>query len=225
MPIKKEDQWTIEKIQVSVTQFIKANDKEPTAKDFKSSNNLPTARQIQRRFGGLKEIRHQLGLSIKDHTTGLTRSIKAKQCLHTSRLQEADLFNQLYKKYHNTSGTGFYVTRQFAYQQFDEKLLTYHNITTDICIDDRVKKHHILIDLFNPQDIESAQGCVRVKKNKIKEHPVSLFNSTHEVLFLCMNPELDQEVLDTRITKSKLFKVISLDNFINYYLKKSIDIL
>lgn len=49
----------------------------PTAHDIDLYPYLPSSRQIQRRFGGLPELRKQLGIQITDYTRGRTRSNKA----------------------------------------------------------------------------------------------------------------------------------------------------
>lgn len=66
--------WTLDNILSGIIQFNTEYGRYPTAEDFDVSSYLPSARQIQRRFGGLVGLRNHLGFDIKDYGSGLARS-------------------------------------------------------------------------------------------------------------------------------------------------------
>jgi hypothetical protein len=205
--------YTIESIKEAVQLFIKTNGREPHYKDFTTQNNLPSIRQIQRRFGGLPELRKDLGLTILDHTKGTIRSQMAKKIQENCSKYEAELINKLFKKHHDPIDFNKTVTRHYAYQQYLPDKGHYVNIASDVGLTDRVAKHVILIDFFFPTDMHSFGGCVRSKRKKLRDHPVSLFNCTHEVLFVCVNPDISQDTIDTTGINTDGITVLSLDTF------------
>lgn len=71
--------WTQEVIKKGIERFILENSRPPTARDFDNCQYLPSARQIQRTYGGLPALRSLLGLEQLDFTKGdLRREIALK---------------------------------------------------------------------------------------------------------------------------------------------------
>ncbi len=69
--------WTIPKIKDGLEKFFKENNHYPTVYEIDSCPYLPSARHIQRSFGGMEKVREELGLQITHYGKGLTRSQKA----------------------------------------------------------------------------------------------------------------------------------------------------
>jgi hypothetical protein len=74
-PIK----WTTEVIKEGVARYLKEEGRLPTSRDFDLMPYLPSARQIQRMYGGLPTLRTLIGLEDIDYTKGdLRRAIASK---------------------------------------------------------------------------------------------------------------------------------------------------
>lgn len=73
--MKNNKFWTIEKVKDGFENFFKINGRYPTAHDIDDFEHLPSSRQIQRRFGGLVELRKILKLEINHYGKGISRSV------------------------------------------------------------------------------------------------------------------------------------------------------
>ena len=206
--------YTLKSITEAYNNFIRTNEHEPTAIDFDNDPTLPGARYIQRNYGGLRNLRKELGSAIIDHTTGETRKKAAKAANERCKLYEAELSNAIYKKLHDQQTFNPAVIRQFAYQQYIEKTDDYENISCDVAISYRDPSHVILIDFFYPSTIHSLSGCVRSKTSKLRRNPPkpNLYDCTHEVVFVCVNPDFNQDTIDSHTTNCD-FTVQSLATF------------
>lgn len=71
--IKKKKIWSLEKIRVGFEEFFKEFGRYPTALEIDKFRLLPSARQIQRRFNGLKSLRKSFKLPISDYGSGEAR--------------------------------------------------------------------------------------------------------------------------------------------------------
>ena len=71
--------WDPVKIKSGIDEFIAKHGVMPTSSDFINSNHLPSARQIQRTYGGLSNLRKQLGYKEHDFTKGKLRKEIARE--------------------------------------------------------------------------------------------------------------------------------------------------
>lgn len=62
--------WTIDTIGKGIERYYAEHEHYPTANDFDECAYLPSARQIQRKFGGLEALRTTLGLAEANYTKG-----------------------------------------------------------------------------------------------------------------------------------------------------------
>lgn len=74
-----QKKWDIEKIKAGFDKFLKENGRLPIAPEIDRLSYLPSSRQIQRRFGGLKELRKTLGYPDFDFGSGESRKKIAKR--------------------------------------------------------------------------------------------------------------------------------------------------
>lgn len=210
------EKFTKEQVIENLKALAQRLEHEPTAQEIDKEPSLPTSRQIQRRHGGLRRLREEAGLKIIDHTAGEKGREKAIYNLKNSKKYEKDLYNKLVRKYHDPSGITTYVTRQFAWQQWLPEEGYYANTNADVAIDDRVKKHVILIDFFYAQDVYSLDGCVSIKKRKYEKNPVKLFgDSTHEIIFVCVN----DKIKNIKKAKKEGYSVLLFDEFEERFLQ------
>ncbi|HVS58611.1 MAG TPA: hypothetical protein VHD60_02605 [Candidatus Saccharimonadales bacterium] len=95
--------WTQESLKIAFDRFIAENGRLPTAPETDRTDYLPSARQIQRRFGGLKELRAALGYEDTDFGSGTHRSnmatngnLRASEAERELQHQLASIFGEPY---------------------------------------------------------------------------------------------------------------------------------
>ncbi len=62
--------WTVNKIRDGFEKFYELHSRYPTAHDIDDFHLLPSSRQIQRKFGGLTNLRKVIGLEIVNYGRG-----------------------------------------------------------------------------------------------------------------------------------------------------------
>lgn len=212
------NKYTLKTAVDSITKLKDELKREPTIQEIDQCDYTPSARQIQRRWGGIKGLRLSAGFQTNDHTKGDTRSNLAKIINDRANKYHLKYVDKLFKKYHDKNGTTTSVIREFAYQQWLPADGYYKNIACDVAIDDRPNSHITLIDFFYPQDTYSFGGCVRMKRSKLNKNPISLYDCTYSVVFVCMNPAFNQDVIDTHSSNKDDIKILSLKTFEDKFL-------
>lgn len=77
--MSREIRWTLDIIKEGINTFFKDYGRYPTARDFDTAPYLPSARQVQRMYGGLPSLREVIGITELDYTKGdLRRKIGLK---------------------------------------------------------------------------------------------------------------------------------------------------
>lgn len=211
--MRKYTQFQEQKIKDLINRFIKENNREPKAIDFDSTEYLPSARNIQRRWGGLQNLRKILGLSVINHSAGKERGKTMKGSMRRSKEYEDKLHNELYIKYHNHLTMSKTVERELEYHQYADNAFNLPSIRSDSAIIDRDNNHIICFDYFYPQTIQSLQSCVRAKRKKFIESGITYSNKTFENIFVCVNPQFTQEKLDKMNIKRGGYQLLSLETF------------
>lgn len=179
-------------IKEDILNFIAANGHEPTAIDFDNNESLPSARTIQRRFGGLPALRKELGLKTEDFTKGKARSKKAKASMTKSTTFETELFIELLNKY--------------GHDRVSSPVRVFLN--SGKTLDFKIEKDGIiyLIDVFYANSVESFKGCVAIKNRKYNVDAPSFYCVPIQILLVSAN---DKVVVPTT---SKI-PVLSLSEF------------
>lgn len=83
--------WTIDTIKIGIDRFYQEQGRYPTAIDFDSVEYLPSARQIQRKFGGMEKLRSDLNISELNYTKGALRQSAYNEFAQRSISAEDDL--------------------------------------------------------------------------------------------------------------------------------------
>lgn len=87
----KKEVWTKEKIASAFKHYIDLYGHMPSAHEIDDSDLFPTARQIQRKFGGLEAVRGFLGYSEINLSKGKNRSRISEMVGKRGRIHELDL--------------------------------------------------------------------------------------------------------------------------------------
>ncbi|GBE16712.1 hypothetical protein BMS3Abin15_00534 [bacterium BMS3Abin15] len=164
----QKEKWTIEKIKEGFEKFFEIHGRYPTAYDVDDFEFLPSARQIQRRFGGLIKLRKRLGLSIDNYSIGDNRSKIATQSNINARKYETEVLNILLEK-------------------FDEKFIhierpvdTYNiNYNSKSRYDFYVyaKPHNFAIDVVKTNDVRTLIKNINLKEKKYNKIDSKKFNN------------------------------------------------
>ncbi len=202
------DNWTMEDILRGVQYFYTQYNRYPTAHDFDKFEYLPTARTIQRSFGGLVTIREKLNLGqIHNYTTGSYRSEKAKAAYRNAQQYEEEFYLYLISKVPEV-------------QVHEHKIIRPGNICSDFYIYKNTQdKKGIVIDLFYAQDILSLTAIVRIKLKRYSGLP-------HRIFFVLVgNNDIKQEEINLFLNNKKTIfpdniKVVQEKIFKNIFLKE-----
>lgn len=194
MPLKQQkgpgsNNWTIENIASGFEHFYKLNKKYPTAQEIDNFEFLPSARSIQRKFGGVVAIRKYLDLSGQhDLTKGEHSSKRAFKINKRAHNTEKEVYRYLVNRF----GTHFVHREYFI---LDDK-------RTKIDFFVYYKGGEFAVDIFYPESRHNLIGCLNSKMRKYNNE----FMSQNPVIFLQMNNEIDLLQLEsiTRNKKNKL---------------------
>jgi hypothetical protein len=159
----------------AVEDFIKSNGYEPTAIDFDLTDYLPSARTIQRNYGGLPQFRALLGLKTSDFTKGKHRAGKALQAGKLCRQMESDLFRELLAKYDQSVSSPAYVYVHTGH-------------TVDYRLD--TSEGTFLFDVFYPTTTHSFVGCVGIKNAKHSTDRESFYTERPQMFLVCLNEDV-----------------------------------
>lgn len=194
-----EKYWDLEKIKQGFELFYKEHGRYPTAFEIDDYKYLPSSRQIQRGFGGLKKLRGLLGLDIIDFTRDETRSSSAKLIGRRGKQWEQKLEEDLINHFGE-----LFVHR--------EKFINQINIRPDFVV--YAKNKTFAIDIFYPIDIRSLVRSVNIKERVYKN-----MNLNMNIYFIYANPEIYTQDVDlflkrkiTQLTQN--IHLIALETFL-----------
>ncbi len=176
--------WTIENIKIGIDKYLLENGSMPTARDFDESNYLPSARQIQRAFGGLIQLRVKLGYDQTDFTKGELRKsiaisankrgVSAEDYFEPLLVEKfGEPFVHVQKRYYKGSrcrydffvyakqlsfGVDIFTTDRKNYidKNIRHKIIRYKNAPSSLII------YFVLVgNDFTPYDVEKARESIR----------------------------------------------------------------
>ncbi len=180
--------WELEELAAGLQHFFKERGRYPTATEVDDYPYLPSARSIERSFGGLVQLRKQLGLGTEhDFRIGLHSSKRAHTILDRAHTVEARVHAYLVKKF----------GREFVHREYfftDD-----HRTRADFFVYDT--EHGFCVDVFYPSTRRNLTGCLNIKLKKYRDISANLLPCP--VIFLQMNEKLDRDELDRVIGKKK----------------------
>ena len=177
--------WTIEKIKKGLEDFYKEHNRYPTCTEIDQSTKLPSSRQIQRRFGGIPNLRIKLELKGQsDFTKGVHSSERAYMINHRAHKVEKEVHTYLIK----TFGEPF-VHREFF---FNDDART----RTDFYV--YYKGGNFSIDVFYPNNILNLNGCLN---SKLKTY--NGLQIEYPIIFLMMNDSISKEQIGKLLANKK----------------------
>jgi len=191
----KQKGWTIEQLSGGLQLFYKKYGHYPTSKEVDAFEFLPSSRSIQRRFGGMVELRKTLKLGGQDdYTKGAHSSLRAEKINKRAHEMEQEVYDFL------IAGFGIeFVHREYFFT--DD-----HRTRMDFFV--YYKGGGFSVDVFYPEDRHNLIGCLNSKLKKYNDNLLL----EYPVIFLQMNDSIKEEeiqnILDNK--KNKLKKYQSL---------------
>ena len=191
MSLKKQtgpgsNNWTMENIASGFEHFYKLHKKYPTTQEIDNFEFLPTARSIQRKFGGVVAVRKHLKLSCEhDLTKGAHSSKRAFKINQRAHSTEKEVHRYLV----NCFGTRFVHREYFL---FDDK-------RTRIDFYVYYKGGEFSVDVFYPDNRHNLIGCLNSKMRKYDNEIMS----QNPVIFLQMNNKIDSLELESIVSNKK----------------------
>lgn len=153
------DFWTVNKIKKGFEKFRCAHDRLPKAIEIDTLNYLPSARYIQKRFGGLEHLRSELGYINTHFGKGKFRSDIAKEAGARSKEIEQNLHDQLHS---------FFPTDAIQRERnFCANYRVDFYINTD--------KGKFGIDIFYAKNMRALQSSINIKMKKYQHFPDTLY--------------------------------------------------
>ncbi|MEK7069091.1 MAG: hypothetical protein AAB947_01770 [Patescibacteria group bacterium] len=178
----REIPWSIENLATGLAHFYKEHERYPTATEVDSYVYLPSARSIERRFGGLVALRAQLKLGTEhDFRSGTHSSKRAHTINKRAYVIEKKVYEFLCKRF----GKEF-VHREYLFT--DD-----HRTRADFFIYD--KRGGFCVDVFYPSDRRNLTGCLNSKQTKYATEIMRQY----PVIFLQMNEDITDKVLEQLI--------------------------
>lgn len=178
--------WTLDELRAGFEHFYKEHSRYPTAHEIDAYTYLPSARSIERRFGGLVALRTLLKLrSDYDLRTGTHSSTRAKTINARAHKTEQTVYEFLIKNFKKE-----FVHREFFFT--DDK-----RTRSDFFIYD--SHGGFCVDVFYPKDRRNLIGCLNNKLLKYKTNDMRQY----PIVFLQMNPDLNQDILNAVIKNKK----------------------
>lgn len=185
-----EDFWlnvSKPKFKEGFERFFRENGHYPTAIEIDKCDYLPTTRLLQRNYGGLANIRKELGLEILDYTKGETRSKTATIANNRAKDNENEIYKYLVEKF----GIHF-IHREHPYSDVSN-----HRADFKVFAKDKI----FIVDVFYPKDKESLYSCLNSKIRKYDIINQNIWILPHQIIFLQMNNDLSSEISEDKKNK------------------------
>lgn len=203
------DKWTLDNIQAGFEKFFDNFGHYPSATEIDAYEYLPTARSMQRSFGGLQSVRQKLVLrhDAPNHNSGATRSLIASKTMISSHNYESDFYDLLTTKIPELYVHEHKVLRKEGHKTDTDFFIYYPN-----------SNNGFVVDIFYAQDVRSLMKQVRIKVPKYMPFP-------YETYFVCVNDDIDQFYINIKLQNVKTpiptgITVCSKSNFFSSHFKK-----
>ena len=163
--------------------FFNTNDRYPGAKDFDTTDYLPSARYIQRHWGGVVKVKESLSIEETDKRKGKTRRDLVKKINNRNDKIKAKLQTEFNEKLGERN-----VKHPFT--PYDDT-----KMRIDYLIYHPTKDEAIGFELFYPADRDSFNGCLNIKKHK-GQYLDTTIKSNKSFYYVVTNPNITQDDID-----------------------------
>lgn len=183
--IGKQGKWSTEELKAGLEYFKELNGRYPSAREIDFFDFLPSARSIQRSYGGLEKFRKDIGFdeSLTNLTRGKIRSEKAQNTYSNAVKHEESFYQYL-------------IDLIPEVRVHEHRILRPGNVCCDFFIYTS-DSEGFAVDLFYAQDLFTAREVIRIKNLRYK-------GLSHKVYFILVGNEgIGQEEIDTMLANRK----------------------
>jgi hypothetical protein len=154
----------------------------PTGPEINTYPHLPSCKQLERRFGGLVELRQLLGHEITNFSAGESRSKIAASVGYRGRVAENDLEKILIKRF----GLPFVHTER-RFSQENKNRIDFYIFSPS---------GNFGVDIFYTETARSLWGNIDHKLGRYKDFP-----REDTLIFACANSAFSQKEIDQIISR------------------------
>ena len=185
MAIQKKKKWELEDISKGFALYYELNKKYPTTQEINKFTSLPSAKTIQRKFGGINFIRKQLEIEKK-----YLKQKKIKDRLTKKQRKKIDFEakKEVVRYLEKYFGTDFI--------QINYSISGDNRSKVDFFI--KYKKGEFLVDLFYSEDYSNLIGCLNSKIKKYNSKKIE-----NLIIFLQINKNITSEDIAMILNRRK----------------------
>jgi hypothetical protein len=170
-----------------IQKFKEEHGHYPAAKDFDTCPYLPSARTVQRKYGGLVALKKELGIPDSDHRTGAHRKKMVRLINKRNNEMKATLTKDLQAICNARN-----IHHPFA--PYDDS-----KINIDYLIYHPTKNHAIGLELFYPSSRATFFGCLNIKAHKLE----AVIGHTTEFYYVVTNPDITPKEIRNWLANKK----------------------
>lgn len=195
------NKWSIKTIKAGFEQFIEEHGRLPTAPEIDSADYLPSARTIQRSFGGVEAIRKQLGYEETHFGKGKYRELISLNAYTNGLRSEHEMEIQLIKRF----GEPFvHIEKRVGEKKNRVDFYVYSS------------SGNFAVDIFYPQSFRDLQKNVNIKITKFVDLDCPM-------IYLVAKNEFEQTKIDKWVSNKKkempknthIFTLETFEKFLN----------
>jgi hypothetical protein len=197
--------WNERSLKEGFDRFYKENGRLPIAPEIDKLGYLPSSRHIQRKYGGLKNLRKKLGYKDTDFGSGFYRQAISSRVNKDGRDAEFELEKLLIAKFHEV-----FVHTEKIFDHATKNRVDFFIYSPS---------GNFGIDIFHTQTFKDLQKNVNIKVDKYKHFQ-------NELYLVVANDNFSQDSINAYITgKRKLLpaeaRVLNLKSFLQIIEGKS----
>jgi hypothetical protein len=184
--------WSKENLFDGFKKFFNENGRYPTAEEIDENKFLPSARQIQRAFGGLQNLRKNWGLPIINYNTGENRSRMSLEISKRGIKGEREIEKILTDRF----GEHFVHIEKPLYKYFPAGINFKSKLRSDFFV--YHKDGVFCVDVFYAKNKNMINGNLNIKRRKYEGILIKTY-------FVVLSDKIDftQELIDHTLNRKK----------------------
>ncbi|NTW89573.1 MAG: hypothetical protein HGB37_01500 [Candidatus Moranbacteria bacterium] len=193
----KSGKWTVDNVEDGLNRYFKEFGRFPTAQEIDKVSYLPSSRQIQRRWGGLEELRRLLGHKDINFGKGVHRSRIAHESNVKGRSGEGSVRKLLCERFHE------------EFVHIERPIDKNRKLRADFYV--YSPEGNFCVDVFSTDTFHDLVTHIGIKSRKYAHYSEKLF-------FLLISDQLSQCDIDLLIQRKKVplssnVSLVTLESF------------
>lgn len=178
--------WSLDNVLEGFKHFYQEHGRWPLGNDLMSCPYLPNTKTIERKFGGIVEVRKKLGIDQPHFNAGSRRSKKASELWTRGFVLEEEIYEKLLHRFHEpfVHNQGRMDLGQGSVGRAD--FIVYHT------------GGKFFVDVFFPDDAQNRFASNVVAKVRTYQ------NICYPIFLVVGNPTISQQAIELHLSKMKL---------------------